>query len=75
MKPRALDMLIFDESASWGEYHYVQERFNFDYQRMIAMGLLDEETLERAKEEARAWYNHPGAFQFWPEVFAAGRVT
>jgi len=41
---------------------------------MIAIGLLDEETLERAREEARAWHKDPGAFMFWPEVFAAGRV-
>jgi aconitase B len=41
---------------------------------MIAMGFLDEKTLERAIEEARAWYKDPGAFDYWPEVFAAGRV-
>jgi hypothetical protein len=41
---------------------------------MIAIGLLDEETHERAIEEARAFYNDPGAFMFWPEVFAAGRA-
>lgn len=74
MKPRALDLLIWDESASWGEYHYAQDRFSFDHQRMIAMGLLNEETLEGALLEARAWYKDPGAFQFWPEVFAAGKV-
>ena len=42
---------------------------------MIDMGLLDKATLKRAIKEARAWYKDPGAFQFWPEVFAAGRVT
>ncbi len=77
MKPSAVDLLVFDESESggWGEgYQRAQVRMRSDYQRMIAMGLLDEETLERAKEEARAWYKDPSAFRFWPEVFAAGRV-
>jgi ubiquinone/menaquinone biosynthesis C-methylase UbiE len=74
MKPRPLDLLIWDESASLGEYHSAQDHFSFDHQRMIAMGLLDEATLERAKQEARAWYKDPGAFEFWPEIFAAGRV-
>ena len=41
---------------------------------MDAMGLLDEETLQWAMEEARAWYKDPNAFQFYLEVFAAGRV-
>lgn len=74
MKPRALDLVTWDQSASWGEYQYAQDRFSYDHQKMIAMGLLDEETVERAKEEAQAWYKDPGAFQFWPEIFAAGRV-
>jgi hypothetical protein len=41
---------------------------------MIAGGLLDEESIERATKEARAWYNTPDAFQRYPEVFAVGRV-
>ena len=47
---------------------------HLNHRLMIAIGLLDQETLERATEEARAWYKDPGAFQFWPEVFAAGRA-
>ena len=47
---------------------------HLDHRLMIAIGLLDEKTLERAREEARAWHKDPGAFQIWPEVFAAGRV-
>ncbi len=74
MKPRALDLLVLDVPESWGEYHYAIERVSYDHQRMIAMKLLDDETIKQAKVEARAWYNHPGAFQFWPEIFVAGRV-
>jgi hypothetical protein len=75
MKPRALDLLALDVPKSWGEYHYAMERVRYDHQRMITMGLLDEATLKQATEEARAWYENPGAFQFWPEIFAAGRVS
>ncbi|MHA2301098.1 MAG: class I SAM-dependent methyltransferase [Candidatus Thorarchaeota archaeon] len=52
----------------------IARQFKLDHQRMIDMGLLDEETLELAKAEAWAFYRNPGAFQFWLEVFAAGRV-
>ncbi len=76
LKPGPLDLLVFDEPEleGWGEYQSWQARVRFDHLRMIAMGLLDEETLERAVEEARAWYKDPGAFMFWPQVFATGRV-
>lgn len=52
----------------------IAQQFKLDHQRMIDMGLLDEETLERAKAEAWAFYSDPGGFQFWLEVFAVGRV-
>jgi hypothetical protein len=76
VKPNGLDLLVLDKSESegWGEYTRVQASIRSIHTRMISMGLLDEETLEGAKEEARAWYKDPGAFQFWPLVFAAGRV-
>ena len=76
LKPGPLDFLVLDESESkgWGEYQSWQVRVLFAHSRMIAMGLLDEETLELAIEEARVWYKNPGAFIFWPQVFAAGRV-
>ncbi len=69
MEPNIFDLLVLDEPESESERQLVS-----DHRRMIAMGLLDEETLEGAKEEVRAWYKDPAAFQFWPEVFAAGRV-
>ena len=69
MKPDVFDLLALDETKS-----ELRKQLEVYPQRMIAMGLLDEETVERAKEEARAWYDDPGALQFWPEIFAAGRV-
>ena len=71
MEPDALDFLVLDESESEPWY---QRQFMSDHQRMISEGLLDEETLEKATDEARAWYKDPDAFQYWPEVFAAARV-
>ena len=44
------------------------------FERAIAAGLLDRETFARAREEARAWYQDPRAFNFWVLVFVAGRV-
>ncbi len=41
---------------------------------VMARGLLDEQTVRLATEEARAWYKDPGAFRFFPEFFVAGRV-
>lgn len=64
MQPDIFDALVLDESES----ELIRQV------RATAMRLVDEETIERAKEEVRAWYNEPGAFQFFPEVFAAGRV-
>jgi ubiquinone/menaquinone biosynthesis C-methylase UbiE len=52
----------------------LDERMKQDHQRMIDAGLLDEETLERAKAEAQVFYDDPDAFQFWLEVFVIGRV-
>ena len=69
MEWHAQDLLVLDEPG-WA----IQRQIVSDHQRMISEGLLDEETLERAIEEARAWYKDPDAFQYWPEVFAAGRA-
>ena len=52
----------------------MDERMKRDHQRMIDAGLLNEETLERVKAEALAFYSDPDAFQYWLEVFAVGRV-
>lgn len=71
LKPVAGDLLVLGESKSEREE---QQGLLADHQRMISMGLLDEETLEQATKEAHLWYSHPDAFQFYPEVFAAGRV-
>jgi ubiquinone/menaquinone biosynthesis C-methylase UbiE len=69
MKPSIFDLQYIDEPKSEDQKQMISR-----FQRMIAMGLLDEETLERAKEEVHAWYKDPSAFQYQPEVFAAGRV-
>ncbi len=73
MKPYPTDFLVLEEPQT-DVRKAIKKQFTSDYQRMIAMGLLDEETLKLAIEEARAFYNDPGAFQFWLEVFAAGRA-
>jgi hypothetical protein len=73
MKPYVLDFLYLEEPDTESQKP-IQKQFTSDRQRMIAMGLLDEETIERATDEARAWYKDPGAFQFWLEIFAAGRA-
>ena len=52
----------------------MEERLKHDHQQMIEAGLLDEETLKQAKEEALAFYDDPDAFQFWLEVCTIGRV-
>ena len=72
--PSGFDMLVVEEPTT------DDQRFHAEYirhfvQGMIAGGLLDEVTLERATEEARAWYQDPGAFRFFPEFFAVGRAV
>lgn len=68
-RPSVFDLQYLDEPKSED-----QQQMKSILQHMIARGLLNDETLERAIEEIRVWYNHPGAFHFQPEVFAAGRV-
>jgi SAM-dependent methyltransferase len=70
IRPNIFDLQYLDEPQSDD-----QQQMKSRLQEMIALGLLNDETLERAIEEIRAWYNHPGAVHFQPEVFAAGRVT
>jgi SAM-dependent methyltransferase len=65
----AWDLILLYEPESGFE-----EQVALWAERMIAEGLLDEETLERAKEEARAWYQDPSAFNYWTLIFAAGRA-
>jgi SAM-dependent methyltransferase len=80
MRPYVLDWLALEAGDSGvpdqqgEERRSITQQILFTHQRMIDMGLLDEETVKRAKEEAWAFYSDPGAFQFWPEMFAAGRV-
>ncbi len=75
MKPYSTDFLVLEEGDSDTiMMSAVKKGWHIDQQRLIDLGLLDDETLKRAIAEARAFYRHPGAFQFWPEIFAAGRV-
>jgi ubiquinone/menaquinone biosynthesis C-methylase UbiE len=69
MHPSVFDLLVLGEPGTSGEKLLATLE-----ERVIARGLLDEETLERAKDEARAWYENPGAFRFQPEIFAAGQA-
>ena len=70
-----LDLLLLYEPRS-----SLEKQIVFILDRIVAAGLLDKDTLDRAKEEARSWYKDPClscgtlAFHFWTHVFAAGRV-
>jgi ubiquinone/menaquinone biosynthesis C-methylase UbiE len=48
--------------------------FQKAYARVFEEGLLDEDTLARARQELMAWYKHPHAFHFHTYVFAAGKA-
>jgi hypothetical protein len=80
MRPYVLDWLALEAGDSGVPDQQGQERRGITqqilstHQHMIEMGLLDDETVKRAKSEAWAFYSDPGAFQFWLEVFAVGRV-
>ncbi len=79
MHPWAGDFLALERRDTLPERQQQQnlemdERMKRDHQRMIDAGLVDQETLERAKAEALTFYDDPDAFQFWLEVFAIGRV-
>lgn len=50
------------------------ERMPEVYIAMVAEGFLDENTINAAREELVAWYQHPYAFQFWLGVCAVGRA-
>ncbi|MHA2301097.1 MAG: class I SAM-dependent methyltransferase [Candidatus Thorarchaeota archaeon] len=50
--------------------HPLMERFR----PIFAEGFLDKATYAQAREELKAWYQHPHAFHYWALVFAAGRV-
>ena len=71
--PSVFDFLNVQEPRTDSE-KYGAELVNTMNSAMIARGLLDEETIKLATEEAHAWYRDPGAFRFFPEFFVAGRV-
>ena len=66
-----LDMLRPSEddadSPGW------QQRIH-EIELMVKQGLIDEQTLDAAEEEARQWYQNPEAFYFYPYVWVAGRA-
>jgi len=67
MESSSWDILLLREPETSGEKKFVSW-----LDRMLAEGFLDKEMLDRAIEEARAWYADPRAFNFWTLVFAAG---
>ena len=71
--PSAFDFLIVQEPTTDSE-KFRAELVRSAQSAIMAKGLLDEQTLKLATEEARAWYKDPGAFRFFPEFFVAGRV-
>ena len=50
------------------------EQRTLDYEQMISQGLLDEQTVKKAEDEARRWYHDPDAFFFYPLIWVAGRA-
>ena len=50
-----------------------QQRIH-DYELMVRQGLIDEQTIDAAEEEARQWYQDSEAFFFYPLVWVAGRA-
>ena len=71
LKPGTFDMLANEESDTNSAN---QKSINLAYQRMIDQGLIGQETLDRANEEARSWYSDPSAFNYWVLIFVAGQV-
>jgi hypothetical protein len=69
MESSLWDILLLREPETSGEKQFVSW-----IDRMLAEGFLDTETLDRATEEARAWYDDPRAFNFWTLVFVSGKV-
>ncbi len=69
-QPHYIDMLPYGGQDEYGWY----ARFDETYRAMIAERFIDEDLLQRATDEARAWYKDPRAFHFWVKVFAAGKV-
>jgi hypothetical protein len=65
-EPSRLDLVPFpgDTSNMWWE----------TLQDMLAAGLLDDATVDRARQETKAWYNNPNRFYYWALLFVAGKV-
>ena len=62
LRPRKID----ENTPVW------QQR-SLDFEQMISQGLLDEEMVVQAEEEALSWYANPDAFYFYPLIWVAGR--
>lgn len=69
-KPHPIDMLPYGGEDQHGWY----AGFDETYRAMIDEGLIDEDLLRSATDEARAWYADPRAFHFWVMIFAAARA-
>jgi ubiquinone/menaquinone biosynthesis C-methylase UbiE len=70
MRPSPMDMLPVDEAAADTP---TAKHINIWSRRIVEDGYIDLETLDRARQEARAWYQDPRAFSYWLLVFVAGR--
>ena len=69
-EPHPIDLLPYGGEDEYGWY----AAFDESYKAMLSDGFIDQETLTKATEEARAWYENPGSFHFWATIFAAGRA-
>ena len=68
--PHPIDLLPYGGDDEDGWYAVFDEA----YEAMVADGFIDWETLAKATEEAKSWYEQPGSFHFWATIFAAGRA-
>ncbi len=69
MEPSPWDLLVLEEPQDNGG-----RLVALWIEKIVEAGFLDQDTLERAKEEVRRWYKNPEAFSFNILVFAAGRA-
>ena len=73
------DLEVAYPGSEFFEYRYQQLELSafwtdktYDY--FLSKGLVDGNTLERARAEIEVWYRHPHALFIWPVVAACGHV-
>ena len=65
--------------SEYFDYHYQHLKLSAFWSEkvheyILSKGLIEEDTLEKAKAEIEAWYHHPHALSIQPVVAACGQV-